>query len=93
VVLAIAEFGRTPRINNRAGRDHWPHVFSALIAGGGVAGGAVVGSSDNEGGYPGSRPIGPGDLAATLYHLMGLNPLIDDRLRPFSKGEVVTELV
>jgi uncharacterized protein (DUF1501 family) len=93
LVVAIAEFGRTPRINHRAGRDHWPHVFSGLLAGGGVPGGTVVGSSDSQGGYPASRAIRPGDLAATLYHLLGLNPLADDRIRPFVNGEVVQELV
>jgi len=92
IVLAIAEFGRTPRINNRAGRDHWPHVFSALIAGGGIPGGTVVGSSDQQGGYPGSQPIRPGDLAATLYHKMGLDPLLDVRIRPYVTGSVVPEL-
>ncbi len=92
LVLAIAEFGRTPVINNRAGRDHWPHVFSALVAGGGIPGGTVVGASDQQGGYPGSQPVGPGDLAATLYKILGLNPLVDDRVRPFVTGSVVPEL-
>jgi hypothetical protein len=93
LVLAIAEFGRTLTINERAGRDHWPHVFSGLIAGGGVPSGTVVGASDAQGGYPAHRPVSPGDLAATLYRLMGLNSTTDDRLRPFVKGEIIPELV
>lgn len=93
LVVCIAEFGRTPNINDRAGRDHWPHVFSGLLAGGGVPGGTVVGASDAQGGYPAHRPISPGDLAATLYRLMGLNSLTDDRVRPFVKGDAIPEVV
>lgn len=93
LVVSIAEFGRTPVINNRGGRDHWPHVFSALLAGGGLPGGTVVGISDPRGAYPAHRPVRPGDLAATLYRRLGLNSLTDDRLRPFVKGEAVPELV
>lgn len=93
LVVCIAEFGRTPRINARAGRDHWPHVFSGLLAGGGVPGGTVVGASDPQGAYPGHNPIEAGDLAATLYRLMGLNSLTDDRLRPFVKGNAIAEIV
>ena len=93
LIVAIAEFGRTPQINNRAGRDHWPHVFSAFVAGGGTPGGTVIGSSDPRGAYPANRPVGPGDLAATLYKIVGLNPLVEDRLKPFARGEIVHELV
>jgi hypothetical protein len=93
LVVCISEFGRTPRINAYAGRDHWPHVASVLLAGGGVPGGTVVGASDAQGGYPAHRPVRPGDLAATLYRLLGLSPLTDDRLRPYVKGEVVPEIV
>lgn len=92
VVVAIAEFGRTPKINDRAGRDHWPHVFSGLLAGGGVPGGTVIGASDPQGAYPAHAPVSPGDLAATLYRRMGLNPTTDDRLRTFVRGNVIPEL-
>lgn len=74
LVVALAEFGRTPRINKSAGRDHWPDVFSIVLAGGGVTGGAVYGSSDKIGAYPASDPVTPGDLAATLFWRFGLDP-------------------
>jgi hypothetical protein len=74
LVVALAEFGRTPRINRSAGRDHWPDCFSIVLAGGGVQGGAVYGSSDRFGAYPASDPVTPGDLAATLFWRFGLDP-------------------
>jgi hypothetical protein len=85
LVVAVGEFGRTPRINEKAGRDHWNHCYSALLAGGGVAGGRVVGASDRRGEHPIDRPCTPADLGATiLWRLgftasdltgIGLNPL------------------
>jgi uncharacterized protein (DUF1501 family) len=74
LVVALAEFGRTPRINGNAGRDHWPDCFSILLAGGGIQGGAVYGSSDPFGAYPATDPVSPGDLAATLYWRFGIDP-------------------
>ena len=74
LVIAMGEFGRTPRINNTAGRDHWPHCYSVVLAGGGVGGGTVFGSSDKLGAYPETDPITPGDLAATLFWRFGLDP-------------------
>ena len=71
-VVAMGEFGRTPKINDKAGRDHWEKCYCALVAGGGVAGGRVVGSSDGRGEHPHSDPITPADLAATIYHAAGL---------------------
>jgi hypothetical protein len=79
LVLALAEFGRTPRINQNAGRDHWPDCFSMVLAGGGVRGGAVYGSSDRFGAYPSSDPVTPGDLAATLYWRFGIDPATEVR--------------
>jgi hypothetical protein len=79
LVVALAEFGRTPRINGNAGRDHWPDCFSIVLAGGGVRGGAVFGSSDRFGAYPASDPVTPGDLAATLYWRFGIDPLTEVR--------------
>jgi hypothetical protein len=79
LVVALAEFGRTPRINKNAGRDHWPDCFSVVLAGGGVQGGAVYGSSDRLGAYPASDPVSPGDLAATLFWRFGLDPSAEVR--------------
>jgi hypothetical protein len=73
LVIALAEFGRTPQINKQAGRDHWPDCFSIVLAGGGVRGGAVYGASDRIGAYPAIDPVTPGDLAATLFWRFGLN--------------------
>src|SRR5262249_54538927 len=72
LVLANAEFGRTPKINSSAGRDHWPWVYSIALAGGGVGQGVVYGSSDKVAAYPTDRPHDPADLAATVYHLLGV---------------------
>ena len=73
LVIAVGEFGRTPMVNANAGRDHWGSVFSCVLAGGGIAGGQVYGSSDREGGYPASDPVNAGYLAATVFHLTGIN--------------------
>ncbi|HUY91451.1 MAG TPA: DUF1501 domain-containing protein [Pirellulales bacterium] len=70
--LATAEFGRTPKINRSAGRDHWPWVYSIALAGAGLKRGAVYGASDRLGAYPDARPHDPRDLAATVYHLLGI---------------------
>jgi hypothetical protein len=91
VVVWTGEMGRTPRVGQavvggagagRDGRDHWPHVFTSVLAGGGVKGGVVYGSSDRYAAYPATKPTPPADLAATLYHLLGVDPhmLIHDRL-------------
>jgi hypothetical protein len=85
LVVAIGEFGRTG-INKLAGRDHWPFCFPALLAGGGAPRGFVLGASDGMGQYPSNRPVSPGDFAATLYRLLGINPNIEDRVRPFLRG-------
>jgi len=74
LVVAMGEFGRTPKLNTRAGRDHWPRVFSVVLAGGGIPGGQVFGSSDRVGESPKDNPVTPSDLAATLYTLLGINP-------------------
>ncbi len=74
LVIAMGEFGRTPRINGTAGRDHWPHCYSVVLAGGGIRGGTVFGSSDKLGAYPETDPITPADLAATLFWCFGLDP-------------------
>ncbi len=74
LVVATGEFGRTPRINVHAGRDHWPHCYTVLMAGGGVQGGAIYGSSDRLGEYPATMPVTPGDIAATIYWRFGIDP-------------------
>jgi hypothetical protein len=72
LVLATAEFGRTPRVNIAAGRDHWPWVYSIALAGGGTRPGTVYGASDGIAAYPAANPHDPRDLAATVYHLLGV---------------------
>lgn len=74
IVIAAGEFGRTPRINDLGGRDHWPGVWSALVAGGGIPGGTVIGSSDARGASPIDQPVSLGDLAATVLAATGINP-------------------
>lgn len=74
LVVALGEFGRTPKINANAGRDHWPDCYTILLAGGGIQGGAIYGASDQIGAYPVSDPVTPADLAATIYWRFGLNP-------------------
>src|SRR5205807_1205091 len=71
LVVWLSEFGRTPRINGQAGRDHWGRVFSIALAGAGVRGGQVIGASDRHGSEPADRPVTPGDFAATLFHALG----------------------
>jgi uncharacterized protein DUF1501 len=87
LVLATAEFGRTPRVNNSAGRDHWPWVYSIALAGGGTRPGAVYGASDGIAAHPTQHPHDPRDLAATVYHLLGVPDdtiLYDQTNRPHS---------
>ncbi|HMC10879.1 MAG TPA: DUF1501 domain-containing protein [Pirellulaceae bacterium] len=81
LVLVNAEFGRTPAINKNAGRDHWPFVYSLALAGAGIKAGEVYGASDPAAAYPSDRPHDPKDMAATIYHLLGIeaSTTIDDR--------------
>src|SRR5262249_1082375 len=97
LVVALAEFGRTPKINKNAGRDHWPYCFSVILAGGGIKGGTVHGASDKIGAYPALDPVTPGDLAATLFGRFGLNPATEIRDltgRPYrlAEGEPIRRL-
>jgi uncharacterized protein (DUF1501 family) len=85
----MGEFGRTPKINANASRDHWPQCYTALLAGGGVKRGFVYGKSDAQAMYPDEHPVRPDDLAATLYYLLGINPeseVIDRTNRPLVIG-------
>ena len=73
MVLAWGEFGRTPKMNDKNGRDHWPHVFSAAMAGGSIQGGRAVGASDDKGAYPKDNAKTPQDVLATLYRHLGVD--------------------
>jgi uncharacterized protein (DUF1501 family) len=92
LVLAVGEFGRTPKINDKAGRDHWEHCYSALVAGGGVRGGRVIGASDARAERPHDRPVTPADLAATVYHGVGLSSEQLATLGLADGGKVIEEL-
>ena len=92
LVVAIGEFGRSPRINDKAGRDHWEHCYSALVAGGGVRGGRVVGESDRRAERPHDRPLTPGDLAATIHHAVGITSEQAATLGVGVSGRVIGEL-
>jgi hypothetical protein len=79
LVVVMGEFGRTPRLNADAGRDHWPQVQSILLAGAGVTGGTVHGASDRFGAEVASCPVTPPDLTQTIFHLLGVPPGLELR--------------
>jgi uncharacterized protein (DUF1501 family) len=99
LVMVTTEFGRTPKLNNTAGRDHYPKVFSILLAGGGIRQGAVHGASDATANEPESDPLTVPDLAATVYNQLGIDPhkiLQAPGPRPIGivkDGDVVKELL
>ncbi|TWT47913.1 hypothetical protein KOR42_41110 [Thalassoglobus neptunius] len=98
LVVNTGEFGRTPVINNLAGRDHWPNVYSTVLAGGGFRPGIVYGESDSKGAEVASHPVSPADLLATFWSQMGIDPTteIHDRLnRPMqiSSGSILDPLI
>ena len=74
LVVVMGEMGRSPRVNRNAGRDHWPQCGFSLLTGGGVKQGMVFGSTDKEAAYPATDPVSPGDVVATIYHLLGIDP-------------------
>lgn len=97
LVLWMGDFGRTPKINGDAGRDHWPPCYSVVLAGGGIQGGRVVGESDEQGAYPITRPVTPADIHATVFEALGYDPGMtypshDGRPLPLSEGSAVREL-
>ncbi len=92
LVVAVGEFGRTPRINEKAGRDHWEHCYSALLAGGGVRGGRVVGESDTRAERPHDRPATPADLAVSVMHAVGITSEIAATLALPRNGRTIEEL-
>jgi hypothetical protein len=99
LVVVMSEFGRTPKLNGAGGRDHWGSCFSVALAGAGIGGGQIIGESDRLGAYPASRPVPPPDLAATIFHLLGLDPaseFVDALGRPrrlTDNGQALRELV
>lgn len=98
LVLAMGEFGRTPKVNDKAGRDHWGRAGSMLWAGAGVGRGQVIGATDKNGAFVTDRPVGPADVAWTVYDSLGIDPakeLLTPEGRPVSilaEGSTVTEL-
>ncbi|MBI1830619.1 MAG: DUF1501 domain-containing protein [Planctomycetes bacterium] len=98
LVVWMAEFGRTPRLNGGAGRDHWGRVFSVALAGGGVRGGVVHGASDSIAGAPRDGRVLPQDLLATIFHCLGIAPDSEyqdaqGRPIPLSRGDVIRQIV
>ena len=98
LVVWMGEFGRTPKINEKASRDHWPDCYTVLLAGGGVKRGFVYGESDKTASYPTKDPVRPDDLAATIYYLLGIDPHTEvrgagDRPVLISEGNPVMEVV
>lgn len=98
LIVCMAEFGRTPKFNARAGRDHWGPVFSVALAGGGIRGGVIHGASDALGAYPRSGLVRPEDLTATMFHCLGLPPETEffdnqNRAFPISRGQVIQSIL
>ena len=94
LVVWLGEFGHTPKINSNAGRDHWGNCFSVALAGGGIRGGTVFGTSDRDAAYPIDGRVAPSDLLATIFHCLGYAPeteMRDTLGRPFpvSRGNVI----
>jgi hypothetical protein len=99
LVVWMGEFGRTPRINSAAGRDHWPYAQTVLLAGGNIRGGQVVGSTNERGENPSDRPLKPEDVAATIYHCLGIDytreyqTMTGRPIRIVTGGEAIREIV
>ncbi|MFT5469893.1 MAG: hypothetical protein ACI8UO_005016 [Verrucomicrobiales bacterium] len=99
LVVWMGEFGRTPKINAEAGRDHWPGCYSVVLAGGGIQGGQVVGASDSIGAYPAERPVTPADIHATVFEALGYDfrsiryQAADGRPMPLTEGTPIRELL
>lgn len=98
LVVCMAEFGRTPKFNGRAGRDHWGNAFSITLAGGGIKGGVVHGSSDEQAAYVKDGLVHPEDITATIFHCLGYSPetMLHDafgRPLPISRGKVIEAIL
>jgi uncharacterized protein (DUF1501 family) len=98
LVAVFGEFGRSPRIDAGAGRGHWPGAMTAVLAGGGIQGGQIIGATDAIGATPINRPLGPGDLLASIYQMLGIDPqstIRDRQDRPIpivESGQPIAEL-
>jgi hypothetical protein len=90
-VIVWGEFGRTPRINNNAGRDHWPQVHAALLAGGGIHTGQVVGATNRLGEYAVERPIHMQEVVATIYHNLGIDPMTTTVMDPTGRPQYLVD--
>jgi hypothetical protein len=98
LVVWFGEFGHTPKINANAGRDHWGHAFSVALAGGGIRGGVVHGTTDKHAAYPLADAVAPRDLIATIFHCLGIPPETElhdplGRPIPLSRGHIIEEIV
>ncbi len=98
LVIWMGEFGRTPKINEKASRDHWPQCYTVLLAGGGIKRGFVFGESDKTASYPAKDPVRPDDLAATIYQLLGIDPRSEvygagNRPVLISEGTPISEVI
>lgn len=98
LVVWMGEFGRSPQIDSNGGRQHWPQVYSVVLAGGGIRGGQIYGASDGQGAYPMENPVSPMDLGATIFHLLGVDTktvLFDqfNQPHPVCRGKAVAGLV
>jgi uncharacterized protein (DUF1501 family) len=99
LVLVWGEFGRTPRINPGAGRDHWPGAMSVVLSGGGLKMGQAIGETDPRAEYPKDRPLAPEDVLSTMYHVLGIDQSIEyenEAQRPvkiLGTGTPISELV
>jgi hypothetical protein len=92
LVLAFGEFGRSPKINDKAGREHHPGCYSALVAGGGVVGGRVIGESDAKANKPHERPLTPADICSTVQYVSGISSEQATTLSVSTGGRVIDEL-
>ena len=99
IVMCAGEFGRTPKINKTAGRDHWARSMACIVAGGGLKSGCAHGTSDGSGMVPATDPVAPDDLAATIFHQLGIDPYLELQTstgRPiqlFREGKIVNKLI
>ena len=96
-MVCLGEFGRTPKINEDAGRDHWPDCYSLLLAGGGIPGGSIYGASNRTAAYPVRDDVAPWDIAATIYHLIGIDPSVqivnrEGQPLPVARGQIISGL-
>jgi len=92
LVLVMGEFGRTPKINDKAGREHWEKCYSGLVAGGGIRGGRIIGSSDGRAEHPHDNPVTPADVAATVHHCVGITSEQAATIGLSPNGKVIGEL-